>query len=82
MVESSYIIICDEIGEERDRIQSALAQKMADLPTVFSVATKQVKMGDKSVNKINAFKEWKRDLILKIFGDDSDELSSIVTHQP
>ena len=76
------MIICDEIGEERDRIQSALAQKMADLPAVFSSATKQVKMGDKSINKTNAFKEWKKDLIQRIFGDDNDELSSLMTQQP
>jgi hypothetical protein len=30
-------------------------------------------MGDKSVNKTNAFKEWKKDFISMIIGDDIEE---------
>ena len=40
MVESSLIIICDEISKERERIQSAVNKIMADLPAVFSNSVK------------------------------------------
>lgn len=55
---------------------------MAELPSVYGAATQQVKMGDKSINKANAFKEWNRDLIYKIFGDDSSELKDLLISQP
>jgi hypothetical protein len=40
MVDSSFVTICHEIGNERERIEIAVAKIMAELPDVFNNSAK------------------------------------------
>ena len=72
MVESASSAVCDRIANERDRMQAVLAAKMTDLPQAFNQAVQTVRQGFQNVTAANAFKEWKRDLITRIVGQDDE----------
>jgi hypothetical protein len=45
---------------------------MTDLPQAFNQAVQMARQGFQNVNAANAFKDWKRDLITRIVGQDED----------